>query len=177
MAVLSFSGSLLFYGRMWFHNEVRRMGTFFARWLPIVLWMGMIFIGSTDLLSSANTSRFLEPIVRWFKPDITWREMRKIHYLVRKGGHVTEYAILAILIWRAWPKPPDAAPGRGCWLAVATAIALATLYAATDEFHQSYYRSRTPSPADVLIDTSGAIIGISLVWLYHRFRHRKPAPE
>ncbi len=46
------------------------------------------------------------------------------------------------------------------------AIILAGLYALTDEFHQSFTPGRTPSMADVGIDTLGASIGAGTwIWL------------
>ncbi len=75
--------------------------------------------------------------------------------LVKKGGHIIGYALLALTYWfgMGWDKK------RG-WLA----WLLAVLYAATDEFHQSFVAGRNPSPVDVLLfDNLGAIIGL-LLW-------------
>lgn len=139
--------------------------------------MGLIYIGSTDLLSSSNTSRFIVPILRWIKPDISWSTIRTVHHYIRKAGHVTEYAVLAILIYRAIPKPDSAKPFWRRWLPAAITLGGAALFAASDEFHQSFYRSRGPSAGDVLIDSIGALVGLSLIYLFHRWRHRPPAPQ
>lgn len=130
-------------------------------------------MGSTDILSANNTSPLITSIVRWFKPDISRAALNRIHHIVRKGGHVTEYAVLSILIWRAWPKPAGTVPNRHHWALEAIPIAVATLYAVTDEYHQSFYRSRTPSAGDVMIDCMGAALGIGLIWLYYRFRRHQ----
>jgi VanZ family protein len=46
------------------------------------------------------------------------------------------------------------------------------LYAATDEFHQSYVPTRTPLVSDVFIDTAGGVLGLIVIWLV-RFRRGK----
>jgi len=70
--------------------------------------------------------------------------------ILRKCAHVTEYAVLAFLLARAIGRE-------------APALALGVLYAASDEFHQSFVRGRHASPVDVAIDTVGLLIGI-YVW-------------
>ena len=70
--------------------------------------------------------------------------------VLRKLAHTTEYAILGALLVRA--------TGRS-WLA----LGLGVLYAASDEFHQTFVRGRHGSPVDVAIDTIGLIVGI-VVW-------------
>ncbi len=147
---------------------------FVKYWLPPLLWMFLIFGGSSDVLSDRHTSRFLVPMLRWFKPDISEEMLDRIQYIVRKGGHVTEYAILTALLWRAgrsWNRaePNDPHPWR--WQPAAFAIGVAALYAATDEFHQSFIPSRYSSPVDVCIDTAGACTAIVLIWLIGRWRH------
>src|SRR6266699_7301111 len=77
------------------------MKSFLKYWLPLLVWLGLIFIGSTDLMSAEHTSRIIGPILRWFRPDISAETVMQVQFLVRKTGHVTEYAILAMLIWRA----------------------------------------------------------------------------
>lgn len=158
------------FGACWDYPAMGHIGYLLGRWLPVVLWMGLIFGGSTDFLSTRNTSRFLVPLLRWLKPDIGAAAIDAIQTVVRKGGHLTEYAVLSVLLWRALSKPRGAAPSRRHWRCVAMAVGLASLYAVSDEFHQSFYSSRQASGWDVLIDSVGAAIGLGLVWLYYRWR-------
>ena len=82
-----------------------------------------------------------------------------LHFYVRKTAHVTEYAILGVLLLRAWRLVKLARPGRAelaAWLA-------ATAYAATDEFHQVFVPGRTPKVTDVLLDSCGAALGVALL--------------
>jgi VanZ family protein len=69
--------------------------------------------------------------------------------VLRKLGHFAQFAVLALLIQRAIRNVP-------------AAIALASLYAATDEVHQAFVAGRHASPLDWLIDTAGAVAGALL---------------
>ena len=133
-------------------------------WLPALLWMALIFTASTDLMSAEHTSRFLVPFLRWLKPDITWETIGQIHFLIRKGAHLTEYAILAVLLWRALRHRRNNVRGS-LWPQAAIALAMAIIFAATDEYHQAFVASRGSSGVDVLIDACGAAIGILIRWL------------
>jgi hypothetical protein len=65
------------------------------------LWLGVIFVGSTNVMSTEHTSRFIAPFLRWLNPDISIEVIAQIQFVVRKAAYVGEYAILAILFWRA----------------------------------------------------------------------------
>ena len=135
------------------------------KWLPPVIWMALIFYGSTDVLSSEHTSRFVEPLLRWLSGGrLTAEQVAWCHHLIRKAGHVTEYAVLSVLFWFALGRPrlaPAAEPRpRRSWLAVCLAVVLSVGYAASDEYHQSFTPSRTASWDDVAIDAGGAALGL-----------------
>jgi VanZ family protein len=68
----------------------------------------------------------------------------------RKLVHFAEYALLTVLWWRAVRTRMDA--GR----AILVAVVLSSLYAATDEFHQTFVEGRSGNPFDWAIDTAGA---------------------
>jgi VanZ family protein len=144
---------------------------FLKYWLPVLAWMAVIYCGSTDLLSSARTTRFLVPLLRWLYPSISAEALNWAHVIIRKTGHVTEYAVLALLFWRTLYhlRSPDRPirPGRRVW----QAWLLATGYAITDEIHQSFYSSRYGSAWDVLIDSLGAAAGLLFLWSIGRWRN------
>ena len=145
-------------------------GLFFNCWLPVVLWMGLIFGGSTDVMSSHRTSRFIGPLLRWLIPNISDETIGAVQTVVRKGGHVAEYSVLAVLIWRArrkWFKH-DSRPWS--WREVARIVLYSGLYAATDEFHQWFIPSRGASVWDALLDILGAAAGLLLLWRLGRAR-------
>src|SRR6266513_523349 len=77
------------------------MRAFLKYWLPVFIWLGIIFAGSTDIFSAEQTSRYLVPFLRWLNPQISISTIAAIHLALRKLGHLIEYAVLAALLWRA----------------------------------------------------------------------------
>jgi VanZ family protein len=99
-------------------------------WLPVVAWAAVIFgVSSIPSLSSGLG---------------TW------DLILRKAAHMTEFAILAGLLWRALRNELGA-------------LVVALAYAGTDELHQSFVRGRHGSPVDVAFDGIGAAAGLLLV--------------
>ena len=139
---------------------------FVRYWMPAIVWMAIIFLGSTDMLSAEHTSRILAPFLRWIDPQISLVALNAIQLGIRKLGHLTEYAILAMLLWRAlrggirWQMKMSI-------LFLVAALGSA-IFAASDEFHQSFVPSRTASPNDVMIDICGALVGLSICWVFAR---------
>ena len=143
---------------------------FFKYWLPVVLWMGLIFAGSTDLLSSQRTSRIFGLLLRWLNPQVSDETIRAVQAVARKGGHVAEYSVLALLLWRARRKPFKDDPRPWSWGEAALVVFYAGLYAASDEFHQWFVPTRGASVRDVLLDMLGAGAGLLLLWRLGRGR-------
>src|SRR5689334_19816767 len=127
-------------------------GRFVSSWMPIIAWTLMIFVGSSDVLSAEHTSRFTVPFLRWLDPSMSLATIAAVHMTIRKLGHFTEYAILATLLWRGF---------RGTFSLSSAFLGLcaffaAAIFAASDEFHQSFIPTRTASAHDVMIDCTGA---------------------
>jgi VanZ family protein len=72
--------------------------------------------------------------------------------LLRKLAHAGEYAVLGALLLRAVGSVP-------------VAVVLGTLYAVSDEVHQSFVSGRQGSAVDVAIDAAGVLCGVAL---WHR---------
>jgi VanZ family protein len=98
-----------------------------SAWLPVLAWAALIFA----LSSIPHLGTGLG----------TWDTV------LRKGAHVTEYAIFGLLLLRA--------VGREL-----PAFLLGVSYAITDEVHQHFVSGRHASPIDVAIDSVGILIGI-----------------
>jgi len=147
------------------------MRVFLKYWLPLLIWIGVIFVGSTDLMSAEHTWRFLVPILRWLKPDVAPETIRSVHTAVRKCAHVAEYAILALLLWRAL-RSGSAVRAKMSTLVAAVLLGCA-VFAASDEFHQSFVKSRTPSLRDVLLDIAGALFGLLIGASFAHRRSKK----
>jgi VanZ family protein len=134
----------------------------------------VIFTASTDLGSTRHTSRLIGPFLRWFKPDVSAETIHAVQVMVRKTGHVTEYAILAVLFWIARRVAGGTRPllqnwnWREAWLIVLGCA----LYAITDELHQSFVATRQESVVDIFIDTVGALFGLLAIRAFGRWRKR-----
>ena len=134
------------------------MRRFFKYWLPLLVWVCVIFFGSTDVLSAEHTSRFMVPFLLWLKPEMSPEKILFIVIVMRKSAHVSEYAILALLLWRAVRSNPTLRTTRPMLLGAA--LVACAVFAASDEFHQSFVKSRTPSVRDVMLDVAGAVFGL-----------------
>ena len=122
-------------------------------WLPPVLWMAVILWAGSDTGSAEHTGRLILPLLRVLFPAASPVQLDAVHALLRKAGHVVEYAVLAALWVRAlravaWPRPRAAVVA---WVA-------AVAWAVVDETLQTRVASRTGSVVDVAIDTAGALI-------------------
>ncbi|MEO8435113.1 MAG: VanZ family protein [Pyrinomonadaceae bacterium] len=138
------------------------------RYAPLLAWMAVIFLASTGALSATNSGSVIEPLLHWFFPNITDTGVAVIHSVVRKGGHLTEYAILALLAARAFSGSAHEGLRRR-WFAAA--LGLVVLYSFSDEFHQSFVASRTASVFDCMIDIAG---GLAALVFYSRRHVRAP---
>jgi VanZ family protein len=145
---------------------------FLRYWLPVLLWCAVIYGFSTDAGSTHRTSRILGPILRWFNPNISEEAIRRVQFGVRKTAHVAEYAVLALLSWRALRKPArnDGRPWN--WREAGLAIAFVVVFAISDEVHQLFVPSRQAQVSDVFIDSLGAALGLLALRAYGRWRAR-----
>lgn len=105
-------------------------------WIPVVLWMGVIF-----LLSSI--------------PDLKSGMQPLWDLILRKFAHAGEYAILGWLAYRAL-----VVSGVPRHRAVAVGIVFGALYAASDEFHQTFVPGRHGAVIDATIDLFGVLFGV-----------------
>ena len=121
------------------------------RLLPPLAWTALIAWLSTDTWSAAETGTLLGRLVPWAGAE----QLEIINWLARKGAHVTEYGVLAVLwSFALWNRD-----GRRRWLAP---LGLSILTSALDELHQSTTLARTASWSDVLLDSAAA--GVALAW-------------
>lgn len=138
---------------------------FLLYWLPLLGWMCVIFTASSDVESSRHSSIYFEPLVHWLFPAMSQTHVEELHYAFRKCCHMMEFAILAVLSWRAIRQPTrnDLRPWR--WNEAGLSLAIVLLYAASDELHQVFIPSRTGQISDVVVDVIGGTIGLTLLWL------------
>jgi VanZ family protein len=139
-------------------------------WGPVILWMGFTFLMSTNLFSSDNTSRIIEPMLKFLFPSMSPHHLRILHGIIRKLAHLTEYFVLSLLLFRAFKARSTEHHG---WRWALFSLLVIAIFAAGDEFHQTFVSTRTPSVYDVGIDALGGILGQSVRGLLQVRRQRK----
>ena len=130
-------------------------------WLPPALWMLAIMTASSDVGSAEHTQHWLIPLLRLLTPWATPSQLDALHVLVRKAGHLTEYAVLAALWYRAFRRARHLAPRSAATIAFLISLAWAIL----DEIRQSFVPSRGGRAADVAIDAAGALLAMLVATL------------
>jgi VanZ family protein len=126
-------------------------------WLLVVSWAWVIWQLGGDDYSFNRTSRFLQPLINWLLADADAATRLQIHAFVRKSAHFIEYAILALLAFRAALLSAERhRVGTAFWVAL---FFVATV-AAADEVRQGFSAVRTGSSYDVLIDLAGGLVGL-----------------
>jgi VanZ family protein len=148
-------------------SERKERGSRFWRYAPLIAWMIVIIIASTGELSATNTSRIVRPLLLWLFPDISESKIGMAHFVVRKTAHFTEYAIFALLAVRAFATSSHMRLRRGYFLVT---LLLVSVFAFSDELHQSFVKTRTGSVYDSLIDIAG---GLTVLLLYRWQRSRR----
>lgn len=119
------------------------------------MWMAVISVGSTDVLAADETSRFILPFLRWLLPGAAPATLELLHGAIRKLGHVSEFAVLAVLWYRSLAWTGQVGRRKAAFAAFALSLAFAGL----DELHQAFVATRTASALDVGWDGLGALCG------------------
>ncbi len=134
----------------------------FKYWIPAICVAILISIFSTHYFSGEETSHWIIPILHRIFPFASRHLLNRMHTLIRKLAHVTEFGALSISIFHGVRGPRSG--WRLDW-AIYTLI-IAVCYAGLDEWHQSFVPLREPRVRDVIIDTAGALLAQCLVWAY-----------
>ena len=143
----------------------------FIRWIPVIVWMTVIFLFSAQNAdnSSQTSSLPAEILARLFNPDFeqcseAYKNMLldRCQFIVRKLAHFSVYTVLGMLTYNAF-RGLEKFSFR---LTLLFSALLCLLYAISDEFHQSFVPGRSCQLRDVLIDFSGAVCGIAVAVLF-----------
>ena len=130
----------------------------------MVVWAAAIFTFSTDTFSSEHTQGIIIGILRLPFPHAAESTLLLLHDIIRKCGHVVEYFVFGVLLFRAIRMPAEGWQWRWAFLA----ILIAALYASSDEIHQIFVPSRGASFWDALLDTGGASVAQFAAWMVNR---------
>jgi len=143
-------------------------------WIPAICVAVLISAFSTHYFSSAETARFLIPFLRKLFPAASLHTLNRIHTVIRKLAHITEFGALSTAVFHG--VRGERYGWRFQWALITLIIAVS--YAGLDEWHQSFVPVREARVRDVLIDSTGALLAQVLVWIYsklHRNSVQSPA--
>ena len=133
-------------------------------WGVVLVWMVLISLLSTEPFSAENTSHYIDPLLRYLFPHITAAEFTFWHTVIRKTAHFAEFFVLGSLAY--WALRRGRPPGwRVSWML--QALGLAVLYSLLDEAHQAFVPKRTASLFDSGVDSLGAAVSQTLIYLRH----------
>lgn len=136
-------------------------------------WMLLIFSLSneTAAISSQTSGGFSKLLLSLFYPPFNSLSpaqqqafIAEISNLVRKSAHFTIYgllgifSLLSVISYRRIPYI----------LRAAIALCICTVYAASDEWHQTLIAGRSGELRDVIIDSMGALLFITISILISR---------
>ena len=128
--------------------------------LLVITWMILIFIMSSfNSTESSNQSNFIVNIIANI---FNINNISILSLIVRKLAHFTEYFILGLLVYNLIYSNQKKAY---------FAIIICALYAISDEIHQLFVPGRSCQVLDIIIDSSGSLLGIILFYIY-KHRHK-----
>ena len=136
-------------------------------WIPAVCVAALISTFSTHYFSSAETSRILMPILHWIFPAASPHTLSRMHTVIRKLAHVTEFGVFSVAVFHG--VRGERQGWQWQWALITLIVAVS--YAGLDEWHQSFVPVREPRVRDVLIDSTGAVLAQAFVWCFAKL-HR-----
>ena len=131
--------------------------------LAVVFWMAIIFKlsaqpGEQSNLLSTKVTTIIVSLAKLFRPDVN---VLSLNYFIRKCAHFLAYLVLGIIVLFAMRRIGFSGKKGILWT-----LLICISYAITDELHQGVVPGRTPKLMDVVIDSSGALLGIGLFRLF-----------
>lgn len=138
------------------------------KWFLVIVWMLIIFIFSSQPGdTSEETSKLVIYIFNLLGLNLNSVFGTLADFVVRKCAHFSEYFILYMLIYNALKE------NISFKKALILSLFGVFLYASSDEFHQSFVPGRGPAFRDVLIDTSGGLLGLIILSIKNFIKLKK----
>lgn len=146
------------------------------QWIPALIWIGVICVESTDMMSSEHTGSLLSAILMRVLGQVDIFAIMLWNHYLRKLGHVVGYGILSWLLFRAW-RATLPSPSGQLWTFAWAQLAfwMTVVVAGLDEFHQSFIPSRTGRWQDVVLDAAAAA-GVQMLLFLSLRNKTRPQP-
>lgn len=137
-------------------------------WGMLLVWMGIIFFMSHQPGEvSSSQSELVLKIFSFFGIELNQYFGELATFIVRKIAHFSEYLILFLFVYNVSKFYFTSKKAR------LYSLIFVFLYASTDEFHQYFIPGRNMAFKDVLIDTSGGIIGYFIMNIIEVVKSKK----
>ena len=138
---------------------------FKVKWLLLISWMLIIFFFSAQTgEQSSQSSGLVEQILSIFSFIPHHIFGFELQLLIRKGAHFTEYFVLYLLIFNA------IIDYQLLKKSLVYSLIAVFIYACTDEIHQAFVPGRACTFIDVLVDTSGGVLAMILIWITNQLQ-------
>ncbi len=138
------------------------------RYLPLFLWVAVIFFLSSGSGSSVETSRFIRPLLEFIFPLASAETLGFYHAIIRKFAHFAVYFVLGIAAARAFSGSEHF---RKYWWLFAFIIVAAI--ASLDELNQSFEPERTFAFTDILLDIFGGTTAVAVCGIFRIGQNRE----
>jgi VanZ family protein len=132
--------------------------------------LGLMAYFSTDVFSGENTRGAIETILSWFSIRPSRHAIAHLNFIIRKCAHFVEYAVLAMLIFRAF-RADSTAVWRLSWFL--GSLGIVVVWSLLDEYHQSFTHTRGASIYDSMLDSAGGLVALLLLTLVSRVTVRR----
>ena len=138
--------------------------------LYIMLGLIVFFIWDNSLQNGGTSDGFSLIFAKWIAPIANklgfYGNIWALNRIIRKLAHLTEFTILGGVLYVVLRRYIE-------YGTVVKTIVVGIVIASLDEFIQLFSLGRSSQLSDVLIDTVGIIIGISVVKLTYYISHDK----
>jgi len=135
-------------------------------WVLVIALMVLIYSFSAQVAEESNnaskevTQKIVEQVNKVVKTELT---VETLNHYIRKSAHFFIYMALGFLLMNAMIR------GKlSLQYSYVVAFLLSVLYAISDEVHQHFVPGRGPGLKDVIIDSMGALIGITIYVILYR---------
>lgn len=140
-------------------------------WLYYLLpaaWMVVIFCFSAQPAPvSDENNHFLIRVLLRMGVDLTkYKGADFANFMIRKSAHMTEYAVLVVLLLVSFLKNNIRRP-------YLLSLFFCLIYASSDEFHQLFVPGRSCRAVDVLIDMTGASVIMLIIFIIKSVKNNK----
>lgn len=130
-------------------------------WAVVLVWMILIFMLSSQPayqsndLSKGLTEFIVKTVEKVASKDVI--DIGRLNHIARKNAHFFTYLILGVLVMNAMRRS-----GMSGYNVLVLSVCICVLYAISDEVHQLFVPGRGAQVKDVLIDSAGATVGVSI---------------